>query len=204
MGTHFTEKCGDEMDIVLASASPRRREILNIFNLEFKVEPSNIDECINIDDPCDLVESLAYNKALDISKRIPGSLIIGADTIVYFNEKILGKPKSKDEAYEMLKSLSGNVHSVITGISLVCEDENIALKDHEITKVYFKILTDEEIWSYIDTGEPLDKAGSYGIQGIASVFVEKIEGCYFNVVGLPTNKLYNLLGRIEVNLLKKE
>lgn len=204
MGTHFTEKCGDKMDIVLASASPRRREILNIFNLEFKVEPSDIDECINIDDPCDLVESLAYNKALDISKRRPDSLIIGADTIVYFDKKVLGKPKSKDEAYEMLKSLSGNVHSVITGISLVCEDENIALKDHEITKVYFKKLTDDEIWSYIDTGEPLDKAGAYGIQGIASVFVEKIEGCYFNVVGLPTNKLYNLLGRIEVNLLKKE
>lgn len=192
------------MDIILASASSRRQDILNIFNLKFKVEPSNIDECINIDNPYEFVKELAYNKAKSISDNRPGSLVIGADTIVYINGEILGKPKSKDDAYKMLKSLSGKSHEVITGISVLCKNRNISLKEYEVTKVIFKDLSDKEILEYIDTGEPLDKAGSYGIQGIASVFIERIEGCYFNVVGLPTNKLYALLGRSGVNLLERK
>ncbi|KMT21535.1 Maf family protein [Clostridium cylindrosporum] len=192
------------MDIILASASSRRRDILKMFNLDFKVEPSNIDESISIDDPYELVEKLAYDKAMNISYNKPNSLVIGADTIVYSNGTILGKPKSKDEAFKMLKSLSGREHFVITGVSLICKDKNISMKDHEVTKVYFKNLSDDEILSYIETGDPLDKAGSYGIQGMASAFVEKIEGCYFNVVGLPTSKVYSLLGRIGVNLLERK
>lgn len=192
------------MDIVLASSSPRRKDILNMFNLEFKVEPSNVDEDIEINNPTEFVEVLSYKKAEDVSFRNKSAIVIGADTVVHLNEKIFGKPKSLNDAYEMLQLLSGKVHNVVTGISLICRDRNIYLKDHEITKVYFKHLLDKEIISYIQTNEPLDKAGAYGIQGMASAFIEKIEGCYFNVVGLPTNKIYNLLGRIGVNLLEKE
>lgn len=192
------------MDIILASASSRRQDILNIFDLDFTVEPSNIDERINIDDPYELVKELAYNKAKSISCNKPGSLVIGADTIVYVNGKVLGKPKSKDDAYKMLRELSGKQHEVVTGVALLCENRNIHIKDYESTKVFFKSLSDDEIFSYIDTGEPLDKAGSYGIQGFASAFIERIEGCYFNVVGLPTNKLYTLLGRNGVNLLERK
>lgn len=190
------------MEIILASASPRRKAILDMFNLNFKVYPANIDENINVNNPYKFVESLSYTKAKSIALKNKDSLVIGADTIVHLNGNILGKPKSSNEAYEMLYLLSGKVHSVVTGISLVHEQEEIYLKSHEVTKVYFKELSHKEIISYIDTGEPLDKAGAYGIQGVASAFVEKIEGCYFNVVGLPTNKLYNLLEGIGVNLLK--
>ena len=192
------------MNIILASSSPRRKEILQMFNLEFNVHPSNIDENINIKNPYEFVQSLSYNKAKDVSDKNPDSLVIGCDTIVHINDKILGKPVNEEDAFSMLKLLSGKCHEVATGISLVCKNKNINLTSHEITKVYFNNLSDEEILSYIKTGEPLDKAGSYGIQGLASVFVEKIDGCYFNVVGLPTSKLYNLLGRIGVNLLGRK
>ena len=192
------------MDIILASASPRRREILEMFNLKFDVNPSNIDENIDIKNPYEFVESLSYNKAKNIADKNSDSLVIGCDTIVHINDRILGKPVDEKDALNMLKLLSGKVHEVVTGISLVCKNKNIKLISHETTKVYFKDLSDEEILCYIKTKEPLDKAGSYGIQGLASVFVEKIDGCYFNVVGLPTSKLYTLLGRIGVNLLGRK
>ncbi|MEG0371263.1 MAG: Maf family protein [Clostridium sp.] len=192
------------MEIILASGSPRRQDILNLFPVEFKTQVSNINEDVDIDDPYILVEKLSFDKAMDVAVNNPDSIVIGADTIVYLDGVILGKPKSKEEAFDMLKSLSGRRHEVITGISIVIGNKKIQLKDHETTGVFFKYLSDEEVLSYIETGEPFDKAGSYGIQGIGSIFIDKIEGCYFNVVGLPTNKLYNLLGRIGVNLLERK
>ncbi|MEF9952336.1 MAG: Maf family protein [Clostridium sp.] len=201
---HYTEKCGDNMDMILASASPRRREILDLYGINYKVIPSDVDENINALSPYEMVETLSYMKAKSVAQNNINSLIIGADTVVYLDGVILGKPKTKEDAYNMLKSLSGKCHEVVTGVSLVSISSNINISDYEVTKVYFKELTDKEIYDYIESKEPLDKAGSYGIQGIGSVFVEKIEGCYFNVVGLPTNKLYNLLGRIGVNLLGRK
>ncbi|MEG1415288.1 MAG: Maf family protein [Clostridium sp.] len=201
---HYTEKCGDNMNIILASASPRRKEIMNLYGLDYKVIPSNADEDIDIECPYEMVKALASKKAQSIAVDNKDDLVIGADTIVYLDGKILGKPSSEEDAFKILKSLSGKSHEVVTGVSLICKNKNISISDYEVTKVYFKCLTDEEIQFYIDSKEPLDKAGSYGIQGIGSVFVEKIEGCYFNVVGLPVNKLYNLLGRIGVNLLERK
>lgn len=201
---YYIKRCGDKMNIILASSSPRRQEILGMFNLDFTIKSSDINEDINVKNPYELVETLAFNKAMEISKDDLDALVIGADTVVHINGEILGKPKTNEEAFNMLKSLSGKKHEVVTGVALVCKSKGIEIKSHEITNVHFKDISDEEVLSYIKTGDPLDKAGAYGIQGIASVFIEKIEGCYFNVVGLPVSRLYTLLGRIGVNLLERK
>ena len=155
--------------------------------------------------PEDLVCYLAKNKALEVSSRVEfESLILAADTMVFVDKKPLGKPHTKNVAYNMLKSLSGRKHDVITGICLLSMKLNKIHVDYEVTNVFFKELSDEEIWNYIATGEPLDKAGAYGIQGFGGLFVKRIEGCYFNVVGLPINKLYNGLREMGVNLLARD
>jgi septum formation protein len=139
-----------------------------------------------------------------VAARVPvDKIVIAADTIVYKGQEILGKPKSEMDAYQMLKKLSGCSHKVITGVCLIDNNTNASYEDYEETKVFFKKLSDEEIRGYIKSGEPLDKAGAYGIQGLGGIFVKKIEGCYFNVVGLPVYKLNNLLGKMGVNLLVK-
>jgi septum formation protein len=124
--------------------------------------------------------------------------------MVFVDKKVLGKPKSGEDAYYMLKSLSGRQHDVITGLCIISSKFSKTYTDYETTSVFFKELTDEEIWNYIDTGEPLDKAGAYGIQGFGGLFVKRIEGCYFNVVGLPISKLYSALRELGVNLLNKD
>ncbi|QUH20488.1 Maf family protein [Alkaliphilus sp. B6464] len=176
--------------IVLASTSPRRKEILEGLGVEFKVVGSNIEEKVNENlSPPEIAKQLAYLKAKDISNKINGDyVVIGADTIVEYN-KILGKPRNIDEAYSMLKLLSGQVHRVITGFAVIDCLTQKEFIDYECTNVYFNHLTDNQIQKYISTGEPMDKAGAYGIQGKASLFVSKIEGDYFNVVGLPIFKL---------------
>lgn len=177
-------------EIILASSSPRRRELLSKYNINIKIFPSNIKEKISgKEEPACLAMALSYEKALDVSKRVKcQSVIIGADTIVY-KDKILGKPKSEEDAFKMLKFLSGKKHEVITGISLVKSGTNMKFVDYEKTIVKFRDITEDEIREYIKTGEPMDKAGSYGIQGYGEIFVEYIIGSYSNVVGLPMSKL---------------
>lgn len=190
---------------VLASGSPRRIEMLKNLKVDFEVIPSDFNEVITEGSPYDLVCEFALHKAKDVEKKVDADkIIIAADTIVYKDGMILGKPKSKDDAFEMLSKLSGSCHKVITGLCLIDRKTGKICKDYEETKVFFKQLSRDEIERYINTGEPLDKAGAYGIQGFGGLFVKKIEGCYFNVVGLPIHKLYLILGRMGVNLLTGE
>jgi septum formation protein len=193
-------------DIILASSSPRRIEILKNLNLEFQVIPSNYEEQISENlSPEKTVIYLAKNKAIDVYNRVDqNKLIIAADTIVYCNEKILGKPENYKDAYNMLKNLSGKKHKVITGICIINKNLDSILEEFEETIVEFKELSESEIIDYINTGEPMDKAGAYGIQGYGGLFVKEIHGCYFNVVGFPVHRFYNMMGNIGVNLLLKD
>ncbi len=187
------------MKIILASGSPRRKELLSLFVKNFEVMISGVDE--NIAEnliPEELASKLAYIKAKDIFDKTNGDrIIIGSDTIVTKNGKIYGKPKNKAHAKEMIKDLiSGNgVHSVITGLCVIIE-ENGKYKEYKTfdeVKVFLKHITDEEIERWINTGKAMDKAGAYGVQNEFCVFVEKIEGNYTTVVGLPTHKLYDII-----------
>ncbi|MCL2023803.1 MAG: Maf family protein [Oscillospiraceae bacterium] len=174
--------------ILLASASPRRQEILRLAGINFQVVPANIDERVNPAlSPSSQALFLARKKALVISDRYPGKAVLAADTIVALGEKSLGKPGNDEEAFAMLTSLSGKTHSVFTGVALFGGDEEINFVQK--TSVSFYELTDEEIGAYIATGEPFDKAGAYGIQGRGGLLVEKIDGDYWNVVGLPIARL---------------
>ena len=178
-------------DIILASASPRRKTILSQVDLDFTIEPSKINEDLSIDLlPEAFCEHWAREKAIDIAKGNSDKLIIGADTIVIINDKILGKPKSYEESFAMLKSLSGKTHQVLTGVSLIHLDLGIDFTFNETTDVSFCSLTNEEINIYIDKYKPYDKAGSYGIQDGFSVYVEKINGCFYNVMGFPISRFH--------------
>lgn len=183
------------MDIILASASPRRKEILSLLDIPFKVMVSDADETVDLTlPPYFIAESLSLKKAAAVAKNLKErSLVIGADTIVVSEGQILGKPKDDIDAYNMLKLLSGKWHSVISGVTII---DNVSAKSESFyveTKVKFAPLTDDEINDYIKTKEPSDKAGAYGIQGKGVRFIEKIDGDYFNVVGLPIQKLYSVL-----------
>ncbi|HEY4544278.1 MAG TPA: Maf family protein [Tissierellaceae bacterium] len=180
-------------EIVLASGSPRRKEILENLNIDFKIIKSDIDEDIDKSmDPITYSMLLSFLKAEDIASKNKG-IIIGADTVVSIDGEILGKPRDKKDAIDMLNKLNGNKHKVITGISLIDVESNIRVVDYEESFVYFRDLTHEEILSYVKVGESFGKAGSYAIQGYGGLLVEKIEGCYFNIVGLPISKLNFLL-----------
>lgn len=177
--------------LILASRSPRRLELLSLITTDFSVIPSSFDErSITITEPYELVRALSFSKAITI-KSESNDIVIGCDTVVFSDGEILGIPQNKEEAYLMMKKLSGKTHSVITGVC-VLNDHNVHQFECE-TKVTFLSLTETEIEDYICTDEPYDKAGGYGIQGKASLFVEKIEGDYSNVVGLPISKLNLLL-----------
>ncbi|SKA94509.1 septum formation protein [Caloramator quimbayensis] len=192
--------------VILASNSPRRIEILNTFNIKFDVIPSEYNEkMLNFLSPYELVCELSERKASNVAQKVgEDCIIIGADTVVYKDGDILGKPSDEKDAFNMLSKLSGDCHKVITGICIIDKKEKNIYKSYEETLVYFKNLTENEIMDYIKTKEPFDKAGAYGIQGFGGLFVEKIEGCYFNVVGFPVNKLYTALGNMGVNLLTGE
>lgn len=186
--------------IVLASASPRRRELLEQIGIKFDIVVSNepedeIDKSLS---PENYTSELALMKACNVAKKLTGtkrkdSLIIAADTVVYSDGKILGKPKDSDDAFRILKSLSGKAHEVYTGICVMRLTDGYATSKSIKTTVKFKKLTDKTIKAYIKTGEPSDKAGAYGIQGRGAVLVEEICGDYFNVVGLPLSALYDVL-----------
>jgi septum formation protein len=194
--------------IVLASSSPRRSQLLTQIGLNFEVIEPDIDETDGINlEASQLVKFLAYEKAHFVAKNISKNfqrdekcLVIGADTIVK-KERILGKPQNSQEAFEMLKHIQGSWHKVLTGIAVIDAATMKGISDFEITDVKMKELTDSTIKAYIDTKEPLDKAGAYGIQGLGSIFVEKINGCYFNVVGLPLSKLDTVLKKFGVSIV---
>lgn len=190
------------MNIILASASPRRKEILENTKLKFDIIKSDIDEIIlEKEAPIQAVMRLAFEKSMDIASKNEDDLIIAADTVVVLDENILGKPKDKEEAYNMIRSLSCRTHEVITGISLVNLGLSKKIIDYVVSTVKFKELSDEDIKDYIHTNESLDKAGAYGIQGYGAMLVEKIEGDYFNIVGLPISKLSDLLKKhFSINL----
>lgn len=181
------------MNIILASKSPRRCELMQQAGFEFDIEPSDKEEIITSILPKDVVEELSRQKALDVYEKYNNAdiLVIGADTIVSVDNKILGKPKTKQEAYEMLKTLSGRTHEVYTGVCFVINKGIHTF--NECTKVTFYEMTDDEIWSYVNTNDPMDKAGAYGIQGKCAIYIKEISGDYNNVVGLPISRLYQEL-----------
>lgn len=190
------------LQIVLASSSPRRKELLEQLGLKFKIITSNIDETAKEESAYLTAERLAETKACEIARNLEtGYLVVGADTVVCIDSEILGKPKNEEEAFEMLRKLSGRVHRVITGIALVESPSGRSIVSHEETLVKFRELEDREIISYIKTGESMDKAGAYGIQKIGAVLVERIDGCYFNVVGLPLTRLTKMLKEFGIEIL---
>eukprot|EP00792_Barthelona_sp_PAP020_P010841 TRINITY_DN4569_c0_g1_i1.p1 TRINITY_DN4569_c0_g1~~TRINITY_DN4569_c0_g1_i1.p1 ORF type:complete len:216 (+),score=51.21 TRINITY_DN4569_c0_g1_i1:121-768(+) len=194
--------------IILGSGSPRRKEILENLGLSFDINPSSFDESTlsvsMFKDVDEFVISLAEGKTNEVFDRLlqqnvdenkdESFLVIGSDTIVCIDEEILGKPKTPEKAVEMLSLLSGKSHQVKTAISIRTNSQVISRV--ETTNVKFKVLTDSEIQTYVDTKDPLDKAGAYGIQSLASIFIESIEGCYYNVVGLPIYLLYSCFQEI--------
>lgn len=191
------------MNIILASASIRRAELLKKVTSNFEIMVSDFEESnISFSGDCgDYVMTLAKGKAMDICGNVKKpAVIIGCDTIVYLKGKVLGKPKDCTEAFQMLSDLSDNTHEVYTGITVINTETQEISTEYVCTEVKFSKLSEKEINSYIETGEPFDKAGAYGIQGAASLFVEEIKGCYYSVVGLPVNKLYFMLRGMGVNL----
>lgn len=180
------------MNIILASASPRRTEILKLAMIDHLVIPSTCEEVIeNGLKPFQVVESLSYQKAIDVFKNHQEDIVIGADTIVTINDLILGKPHSEDEAIQMLELLSGKTHQVITGVTIM--SNNLVKTFHEVTYVTFDELTINQIRTYIKSENVYDKAGSYAVQGTFCKFISKINGDYYNVVGLPISRLYKEL-----------
>lgn len=187
------------MKVVLASASERRIELLERLIHNFHVIVSEFDEhSVKFNESVDeYVKKIALGKALNIKNKLSGdSVIIAADTIVVCDEKILGKPKDEKDAFEMLKMIQGRSHYVYSGIAVINKINDIT--ESVKTKVTFSKMSDKEILDYIKTKEPMDKAGAYGIQGMGGTFVEGIEGCYYNVVGLPLNRLKALLKKCKV------
>jgi septum formation protein len=182
--------------IILASASPRRKELLEQVKVKFQIRVSDCEEIITKTIPHEIVMELSAQKAADISSHLTETekedcIIIGADTIVAYQNQILGKPSSPENAYEMLRFLSGNIHQVYTGVTLIKYEHGIRRQKsfYEKTDVYFYPLTDEKIHAYVASGNCMDKAGAYGIQCEAAAFVKKIDGDYNNVVGLPIARL---------------
>lgn len=186
-----------ECRVVLASASPRRRELLNLIGIQHEVRPANIDETMRPREaPRRHAERLAREKASAIAVRDPGLIVIGADTVVVTNGKVLGKPVDTADAARMLGMLSGREHTVITAVA-VSRGRKLRSAVEEV-RVKFRRLRDDEIEAYIATGEPMDKAGAYGIQGFGATIVERIEGDYFAVMGLPLVRLVGLMRDVGV------
>ncbi len=184
-------------DFILASASPRRKEILSGAGFSFDIIPSDADETVKDNlSPQDTVKELAKRKAQDVSEKYPHRVVFGCDTVVAIGDRILGKPENKEDAFNMLKMLSGKTHRVSTGVCIISGDKTVCFSD--TTEVTFYVLSDETIRSYISTGECSDKAGAYGIQGYGSVLVKEIKGDYFSVMGLPVSRAARALGEFGI------
>ena len=183
------------MEIILASNSPRRKELLGLTEYKFTIKTKEVEEVLDKSLPvAKQIENIAYSKAKEVAKENPDALVIGADTVVVIYDKILGKPKDKEDARNMMKLLQNNIHQVITGVAL-CYNNQVELF-HEITDVEFYPMTDEEIENYVNIADIYDKAGAYAIQGDAALYIKKINGDYYNVMGLPIAKLFNKLKKI--------
>ncbi|MGE5423246.1 MAG: Maf family protein [Ignavibacteriales bacterium] len=189
--------------LILASASPRRRQILENLGVEvIVIPPADEEETESFSSSQEYAEKLARHKAWQIaSSDHKGTCIVAADTIVVIDEQILGKPLDAQNAFAMLRLLAGRSHKVITGVCVIGPGGQVELLDSETTTVHFCDLSDEEIDCYIASGEPFDKAGGYGIQGLGALLVERIDGCYYNVVGLPVVKLQSMLNEFGINIL---
>lgn len=189
------------MELILASQSPRRRELMGFFHLPFRICAADIDETMDpVKDPFDEVARVSRAKAA-ATKRGPEDVVIAADTIVVCSGQILGKPRNEADAVRMLTLLSGRKHQVMTGLTVLRGNETESTT--ETADIYFRELTQKEIDAYVRTGEPMDKAGAYGIQGGAALFVEKIDGDFYNVMGLPVCRLGQILRRIAPELMKE-
>jgi septum formation protein len=181
--------------LILASSSPRRKELLENLQLSFEVSGSDVDESFSEEwTPEEIVMNLAQRKSKHIAEQNLSAYVIGSDTVVVIDGQVLGKPKNHSEAIQMLKRLSGRTHSVYTGVSIYAPDRHVEF--YEKTDVVFWELTDDEINGYVNTGEPFDKAGAYGIQGFGSMLVKKIDGDYFSVVGLPVARTIRELRKL--------
>jgi septum formation protein len=189
--------------IILASASPRRRELMEQAGYEFEIQVSHKEETYVSETPAEIVKELALLKAKDIAEQNVQQdlIVIGADTVVAYEGRILGKPKSREDAFDMIQSFQGDKHQVYTGVAILHygQDGREEIINHAVkTDVYVNVMTEEEIWRYIDSDNVMDKAGSYGIQSGFAIHIEKIEGDYFNVVGLPISYIYSELKQFNV------
>ncbi|MBS4031051.1 MAG: septum formation inhibitor Maf [Clostridiales bacterium] len=187
--------------IVLASASPRRSDLLRQIGLAFDVIESGVDEDkVKESDPKFLAGQLALRKAKSVAGTVSNGIIIAADTVVCVDGRLLGKPEDADEAAAMLRSLSGRSHDVMTGLAIIAQPEGRIETHVECTTVHMRCILPQEIDWYVASGEPFDKAGGYGIQGKAAVFVERLDGCYYNVVGLPLTALWRMFGSLGIRI----
>lgn len=190
--------------IILASGSPRRKELLSLMGVTYEVMVSQKEEKLQDVEPSGLVMELAKMKACDIAEQVEGpAVIIGADTVVSCKNKVLGKPKDTEDARQMITMLAGNSHEVYTGVTMVIKEANQTermITFYEATKVYVTPMSEEEIRSYVATGEPMDKAGSYAIQGVFAPYISKIEGDYYNIVGFPISHLYHAAKEAGIDL----
>lgn len=183
--------------LILASASPRRSDLLRLLGLSFDVFPSHVSEALDRSiPPEDYVREISGRKARAVASRFNSGIVIGADTVVVLDGDILEKPAGEDEAIRMLSRLSGKTHRVYTGLTLIDSESGRSLRDVAVTDVTMRPLTPEEIQFYVKSGEPMDKAGAYAVQGRAAAFVTSISGCFYNVVGLPISQFCSLLERL--------
>lgn len=198
------------VQIILASASPRRKEIMEIMGIEYKVMVANVEEVVKETVPSDMVQELAKLKTREVIARVPMQpaediILIGADTMVFYQEHALGKPKDPADAARMLQMLSDDVHEVCTGVSIIIKRADANMEEFSFsvsTKVVVQPLTEEQIADYIATGEPMDKAGAYGIQGKFGIYIKEIIGDYYNVVGFPIAQIYSTLLKKGIDLKK--
>lgn len=187
--------------IILASGSPRRKELLEQIGVSFEIVKAEGEEVITTEIPSEAVKELSRQKAREVAAKTDGDVIIGADTVVAVSGRILGKPKDAGDAVRMLKMLQGKEHEVLTGVTLILKESGQEICFAEATKVHVYPMTEEQIRSYVESGEPMDKAGAYGIQGLAALFVTGIAGDYFNVMGLPLHLVGEMLRAFGVELL---
>ncbi len=181
----------NDIKLILASGSPRRREMMELVGYDYEIVVSDADENVPECEPARYVEQLARRKAQAVFEKHPDCCVVGADTIVLIDGTIIGKPKDRNDAYRILRTLSGRMHTVYTGVAVLSPTGEQMFSD--TTDVTFMPLADSEIWRYIDSGEPMDKAGAYGIQGLGAVLVRRVDGCYFTVIGMPLPRLYQAL-----------
>ena len=184
------------MELILASQSPRRWELFKLVGLDYTAVTSDADENISLGEPGSFVEQLALRKAEAVKQAHPGACIVGADTIVWLDGEIIGKPRNEEDAVRILKKLSGRTHTVYTGVAVLTDGSTQLC--HDTTMVTMEEIPEEDIRAYVASGEPLDKAGAYGIQGPAAVFVKRVEGCYFTIIGMPMHKLYHMLANVGI------